>query len=105
MSQTGTGFIRSSTSGARFLGNFSVNDQSYTLAGSFASSVPPFRSSTATLRFDTAESLSGTKELDGVIGSARIKLSIGDNIVIEGQLDIPIHPASSVVGAAFFTQS
>jgi hypothetical protein len=105
MSIIGTGFIRSSTSGARFLGSFIANKQSYLIAGSFSSSVPPFKSSAATLRFDNAESLSGTKPLDGVVGGEKIRLTIGEGATIEGRLDVPIHPASSVVGAAFMTQS
>ncbi|KAF5330329.1 hypothetical protein D9619_005166 [Psilocybe cf. subviscida] len=105
MSIIGTGFIRSSTSGARFLGSFIANNQSYLVAGSFSSSVPPFKSSAAQLRFDDAESLSGTKQLDGVVGSDKIKLTIGDGATITGKLDVPIHPASSVVGAAFLTQA
>ncbi|KAF8967312.1 hypothetical protein BDZ97DRAFT_1804456 [Flammula alnicola] len=104
MSLIATGFLRS-TSGARFLGSFMLKDSQYIVAGSFASSVPAFKSSAAILTYDKEESLSGTKAVDGVVGSDKVTLQFSNGSKIEGKLDFPISPAASVCGAGFFTQT
>lgn len=104
MSIIATGWLRA-TSGARFMGRFMVNDAQYLVAGSLASSVPTFKSSAAILSYGTEGHLTGTKTLDGTIGQENVLLKFSDGIQIEGKLDSPIYPGSSVCGAAFFTQT
>ncbi|KAF8912237.1 hypothetical protein CPB84DRAFT_1761737 [Gymnopilus junonius] len=104
MSIIATGWLRA-TAGSRFTGRFMVNDAQYLIAGSLASSVPTFKSSAATLSYEREGNLTGTKALDGTIGQENILLKFSDGIQIEGKLDSPIYPASSVCGAAFFTQT
>ncbi|PPQ71405.1 hypothetical protein CVT26_011120 [Gymnopilus dilepis] len=104
MCLTAIGWLRA-TSGARFMGRFIVNDSQYVVAGSLANSVPSFRSSALKLTCESEGHLSGTKTLDGVIGQENILLKFDNGIKIEGKLDSPIYPASTVCGAAFFTQT
>ncbi|KAF8163754.1 hypothetical protein B0H34DRAFT_336587 [Crassisporium funariophilum] len=104
MSVIGTGFLRS-TAGARFMGSFMVKESQYIVSGSFASSVPPFRCSGATLTCEHVDLLSGTKPLDGVIGCDGIKLNFEGGNKIFGKLDAPICPASSVCGTGVWTHS
>jgi len=106
MASIATGFLRGATdSGSRFLGSFVVDGAHYLVAGSFGSSVPPFRSSSATLKYQNDEPLSGTKAVEGVIGPERFVLEFGNGNRMEGRLDYPIYPSSSVCGSGFFTQT
>ena len=106
MTSIATGFLRGATdSGSRFLGSFGAKGVHYLVAGSFASSVPPFKSSAATLKFQGDEQLSGTNAVEGVIGPDSFTLEFCNGNKIEGKLDFPIHPSSSVCGSVFFTQT
>jgi hypothetical protein len=106
MATIATGFLRGADmSGSRFLGTFMVKGAHYLVAGSFASSVPPFKSSAATLKYHKEEHLSGTNALQGVIGPDNFTLEFSNGNKIEGKLDYPISPASSVCGAGFFTRT
>jgi hypothetical protein len=106
MTSIATGFLRGATdSGSRFLGSFVVKGAHYLVAGSFASGVQPFKSSAATLKFQRDEQLSGTNAVEGVIGPDNFTLVFSNGSKVEGKLDYPIHPPSSVCGSGFFTKT
>jgi hypothetical protein len=99
------GFLRS-TCGTKFTGSFTTtNNAQYIVAGNFSSSVPAFKSHAATLTYHNEESLSGTKVIEGTIGCDAINLKFSDGNQIDGVLDTPICPASSVCGTGLLTQS
>ena len=99
------GFLRS-TCGTKFTGSFTTqNKAQYLVSGNFSSSVPAFKSCVATLTYQNEESLFGTKAIEGTIGCDTLHLKFSDGNKIEGVLDAPIFPASSVCGSGLLTQT
>ena len=76
MTSIATGFLRGATdSGSRFLGSFGVKSVHYLVAGSFATSVPPFKSSATTLKFRGDDQLSGTASPSSLVMATRLKVN------------------------------
>ncbi|KAF8154464.1 hypothetical protein B0H34DRAFT_716572 [Crassisporium funariophilum] len=96
------GFIKS-TAGGRFACTFLIDDLMYNFSGSFASSVPAFTSNTATLAYTTLNQLVSTRSFDGRVGPNNIKLTLANGPVIDGVLDMPISPGSTVSGSGVWT--
>jgi hypothetical protein len=97
------GFLRS-TCGTKFTGSFTTKGKAqYLVAGNFSSSVPAFKSCVATLTYLNEESLLGTRAIEGTIGCDTLHIKFSNGNVIEGVLNVPICPASSVCGSGLLT--
>ncbi|EXL96179.1 hypothetical protein FOIG_11726 [Fusarium odoratissimum NRRL 54006] len=70
--------------------------------GLFRSTNPPtqpFESNTATLEYNSIDSLGGPQQFNRTIGSRNeVSLTFNDGTAIKGPLDIPVRPTSQVGG-------
>ncbi|KIM49485.1 hypothetical protein M413DRAFT_438668 [Hebeloma cylindrosporum] len=106
MSNSANGFINSvpGTPG-RFSGSFSINHVVYNVSGSFATTVPEFRCSNATLKYDYIGDLTSTRSFSGHVGDTDIALTFDIDLTITGLLNLPIQPPTTVFGSAAWTQN
>ncbi|THH21464.1 hypothetical protein EW146_g107 [Bondarzewia mesenterica] len=102
---TASGFIRSASSGTKFTASFTIDDLLYTFAGSLSPSVQSFESNNATLEYNSVGQLTTTRTFEGKIGTKAINISLGNGPKIEGPLDMPISPASTIDGSGTWTQN
>jgi hypothetical protein len=106
MSHSAKGFINSVPSaGGRFSTSFYVNKMLYNASGSFASTVPQFSCSNATLKYNDIGDLTSTRSFSGRVGIDDIELTFDNGPTITGRLNMPINPPSTVSGSAVWTQN
>ncbi|KAH9477454.1 hypothetical protein JR316_0009667 [Psilocybe cubensis] len=100
MSKTAQGRI-TGTSGTRFTATFVLpgSGMQVNYLGNFSSSIQTFNSANATLKYNADNELTATRQFDGQLGVNNIKLTLTNGPVIEGVLDMPISPPSSVSGS------
>ncbi|QGI68324.1 hypothetical protein CEK26_012286 [Fusarium fujikuroi] len=92
------GFIKSSQPG-RFTATFSID------AGTISPPTAPFESNFATLQYSSLESLEGSQQITGIIGSRdEVSLTFDDGTSIKGPLNLPVSPASRVEGTGYWSQ-
>ncbi|PCD25108.1 hypothetical protein AU210_014220 [Fusarium oxysporum f. sp. radicis-cucumerinum] len=66
----------------------------------------PFQSNSATLEYNSVESLGGFQQFNGIIGSGNeVSFTFSDGTAIKGPLDIPVNPASQVSGTGSWSLS
>lgn len=98
------GFIKSSQPG-RFNATFSVDGGLYHFSGTISPPTAPFESNSATLQYNSLESLEGSQQITGIIGSRNeVSLTFDDGTSIKGPLDLPVSPASRVEGTGYWSQ-
>lgn len=102
---TAPGFVKATSSGTKFVASFIIDDILYNYAGSVNPSVQNFSCNNATLTYTSLGQLTTTRTYEGKIGTSTIKLTLANGPVIEGPLDMPIAPASTVSGNAVWTQN
>ncbi|KAG7409614.1 hypothetical protein Forpe1208_v011243 [Fusarium oxysporum f. sp. rapae] len=99
-----TGFIKSHQSGS-FTATFSVDGSLYIFSGITNPPTQPFESTAATLEYNSVDSLGGTQQFNGIIGSRNeVSFTFNDGTAIKGPLDIPVSPASQVGGTGSWSQ-
>ncbi|KAG7427965.1 hypothetical protein Forpi1262_v010760 [Fusarium oxysporum f. sp. raphani] len=92
------GFITSIQPG-RFTATFNIDDSVYVFSGDVNPPTQPFQSNSATLEYNSVESLGGFQQFNGIIGSGNeVSFTFSDGTAIKGPLDIPVNPASQVSG-------
>ncbi|KAF5701690.1 hypothetical protein FGLOB1_10051 [Fusarium globosum] len=90
------GFIKSSQPGT-FIATFNIDGNLYLFSGNVNPSTPPFESNSATLQYDSVQSLEGSQQITGIIGSRdEVSFTFEDGTSIKGPLNIPVSPASRV---------
>lgn len=97
------GYIKSVSSGTKFIASFVVDDVQRTIVGSITPGVSGFTCSTALLTYSDLTKLLGTHTYEGVVGTTTIKFAIANGPVIEGTLDEPVDPAVTVDGNSVWT--
>lgn len=102
---TAEGFIKATSSGTKLVTTFIIDDIEYSYAGSVNSSLQGFVSSHATLTYSSLGQLTTTRDYEGKVGTSTVRLALANGPIIEGPLDIPIAPASTVSGNAVWTQN
>ncbi|KAF8165917.1 hypothetical protein B0H34DRAFT_690961 [Crassisporium funariophilum] len=85
----------------RFTCTFHIDGSKYTFSGSFTSSVPPFTSESVKLTYNGLNQLEYTRQFDGHVGH-NVKLVLINGPEIDGVLDTPFNPGSSVSGEGFW---
>ncbi|KAF4435905.1 hypothetical protein FACUT_6824 [Fusarium acutatum] len=91
------GYIQSDQPG-RFIATFRIDGNSYRFSGNLNPPTQPFESHAATLEYNSVESLEGSQQFTGIIGSRdEASFTFKDGTAIKGPLDIPVHPASQVI--------
>ncbi|KAH9479064.1 hypothetical protein JR316_0007641 [Psilocybe cubensis] len=100
MSKTAQGRV-TGTSGTRFTATFVLPDtgMQVNFLGNFSSSIQTFNCSNATLTYTDNNQITATRQFDGQLGTNNLKLTLMNGPVIEGVLDMPISPPSSVAGS------
>ncbi|KAF8969703.1 hypothetical protein BDZ97DRAFT_1695498 [Flammula alnicola] len=98
------GFIQS-TAGGRFAATFMIDELMYNFSGSFASSVPAFTCNTATITYSGLKQLNSTRSFEGRVGPSKVTLNLANGPVINGVLDMPLSPGSTVSGSGVWTQN
>ncbi|EJD41451.1 hypothetical protein AURDEDRAFT_115507 [Auricularia subglabra TFB-10046 SS5] len=99
-----TGFIKS-VSGTKFVAVFLIDGLNYNFPGNFNPSVQTFESDNATLTYDNTNELTSTREFEGQIGTTSVKITLANGPTIEGTLNMPISPASTVSGTGVWTEN
>ncbi|KAF8894209.1 hypothetical protein CPB84DRAFT_1848547 [Gymnopilus junonius] len=102
--RSATGYISANALG-RFESTFMIDGLKYNFSGSFASSVPPFECHNAVLTFNDISQLTSTRPFSGRIGPKTVKLDIQNGPNIEGPLNMPLDPGSSISGSGVWTQN
>lgn len=98
------GFIKSSQPG-RFTATFNIDGNLYLFSGIVNPPTPPFESNSATLEYNSVESLEGSQQFTGIIGSRNeVSFTFDDGTSIKGPLNIPVSPASRVDGRGSWSQ-
>jgi hypothetical protein len=98
------GFIKS-TAGGRFAATFVIDEIMFNFSGSFASSVPAFTCNTATLEYPNLKAISSTRSFEGRVGPSKVSLNLANGPKINGVLDMPLSPGSTVSGSGVWTQN
>ncbi|ENH74777.1 hypothetical protein FOYG_14759 [Fusarium oxysporum NRRL 32931] len=99
------GFITSIQPG-RFTATFNIDDSVYVFSGNVNPPTQPFQSNSATLEYNSVESLGGFQQFNGIIGSGNeVSFTFSDGTAIKGPLDIPVDPASQVSGTGSWSLS
>jgi len=97
--QTAKGFINSVPGASgRFAAGFMINKLLYGFSGNLGSGVPEFASYNATLTYEDQGDLTTTRFFWGTVGRDDISFAVENGPVISGRLNMPVSPASSVVG-------
>ncbi|KAF5639558.1 uncharacterized protein FTJAE_4896 [Fusarium tjaetaba] len=90
------GLIKSSQPG-KFTATFNIDGNLYLFAGNVNPPTQPFENSAATLEYNSSESLEGSQQFTGIIGSRNeVAFTFNDGTAIKGPLDIPVNPAAQV---------
>ena len=98
------GFIKSTQPG-RFTATFNIDGALYLFSGNVNPPTQPFDSQAATLKYNSAESLEGSQQFTGIIGSRdEASFTFNDGTEIKGPLDDPISPATRVSGTGVWAQ-
>ncbi|KAL7758895.1 hypothetical protein ACKLNR_011322 [Fusarium oxysporum f. sp. zingiberi] len=78
----------------------------YVFSGNVNPPTQPFQSNSATLEYNSVESLGGFQQFTGIIGSGNeVSFTFSDGTAIKGPLDIPVNPASHVSGTGSWSLS
>ncbi|KAF5535176.1 hypothetical protein FNAPI_12145 [Fusarium napiforme] len=94
-----------STQPGKFIATFNIDGSLYLFSGNVIPPTQPFGSQAATLEYNSVESLDGSQQFTGTIGSRDEALfRFDDGTVIKGPLDIPVNPASHVNGTGSWAQ-
>ncbi|KAF5976313.1 hypothetical protein FCOIX_7169 [Fusarium coicis] len=99
-----SGYIQGTQPG-KFTATFDIDGSLYVFAGNVSPPTQPFESHAATLEYNSIESLEGSQQFTGTIGSRdEASFRFDDGTVIKGPLDIPVHRASQVSGMGYWAQ-
>ncbi|PNP60579.1 hypothetical protein FNYG_14682 [Fusarium nygamai] len=94
-----------STHPGKFTATFSIDGSFYIFSGNVNPPTQNFESHAAILEYNSVESLEGSQQFTGTIGSGdEASFKFDDGTVIKGPLDIPVNPASRVSGAGTWFQ-
>ncbi|KAF5694015.1 hypothetical protein FDENT_1319 [Fusarium denticulatum] len=94
-----------STQPGKFTATFNIDGSLYLFSGNVNPPTQPFESQAATLEYSSVESLEGSQQFTGIIGSRdEASFTFNDGTVIKGPLDIPVNPASHVSGTGIWAQ-
>ena len=101
---TVSGFIKT-TSGTKFTAVFVIDGLSYNFPGNFNPSIQSFEAANVTLTYGSTNDLTSTREFSGQVGPSNIKVTLANGTIIEGPLNMPISPASTISGSGVWTQN
>jgi hypothetical protein len=101
---TAAGFVKA-TSGTKAIASFSIDDLQYTFSCNIEPNVQPFQSHSAMLTYSDMGDLTAARDWNGQVGSSKVKMNISNGPSIEGSLDMPVSPASVVVGTGVWIQN
>ncbi|KAI0340537.1 hypothetical protein BDW22DRAFT_1359932 [Trametopsis cervina] len=82
---------------SKITATFLLNDIPITYTGTVGVSIPDFQA-VAQLTYTADVQITGTQSYNGVLGANTVKLTTGNNVVINGPLTPPIIPAITIVG-------
>ncbi|KAF5230561.1 hypothetical protein FANTH_13780 [Fusarium anthophilum] len=101
MMPTAKGSISGSDS--NFTSEFKVNGVPRHFSGTFTKAEKPWSASNATLTYEDAEDLNGSRDLDVVIGNDDVVMKIKVSGEIKGTLNEPFNPISQAKGHGTWT--
>jgi hypothetical protein len=101
---TAVGFVKA-ISGTKAMASFIIDDIQYTFSCNIDPNVQPFQSYNAVLTYSDMRDLTAARDWNGQVGSSKVKMNISNGPSIEGSLDMPVSPASVVVGTGVWTQN
>ena len=97
---TAEGFVDGvSTTGLRAVFALEGEELLVTFSSSINPAIKKFRCSDATLDYSNRDDLYSSRDWAGHIGWDKILIKFSRGITISGTLDMPVHPASHVLGA------
>jgi hypothetical protein len=78
----------------RLTGTFNIDNQVFYFSASVGGDMPPARSNSATLSYNDLGDLVASNSFSGTIGPQFLDITVGGNVTIKGNLDIPGLPSS-----------
>ncbi|KXH44291.1 hypothetical protein CSIM01_08071 [Colletotrichum simmondsii] len=99
------GFIKGIAGGNVFTSTFIIDDIQYHFSGRFNPAVQEFVSNSATLEYESLESLTRQRDFSGKVGTQSIDLHVADGLKITGNLELPMSPATRVSGTGTWNQN
>ncbi|KAF5583919.1 hypothetical protein FPANT_8030 [Fusarium pseudoanthophilum] len=94
-----------STQPDKFTATFDIDGSFYVFSGNINPPTQTFESQAAILEYNSIESLEGSQQFTGTIGSRdEASFTFNDGTVIKAPLDIPVNPASHVGGTGTWAQ-
>ncbi|KAF9535158.1 hypothetical protein CPB83DRAFT_889072 [Crepidotus variabilis] len=103
---TSDGYIKTTSSGSRFMAVFTINDTAYTFSGPLGGSSQPWICTNASVTYnDVRKDLTSSRPFEGHVGPKKVKFQLDNEVTITGTLDMPIHPPNSVSGTGSWTSN
>ncbi|KAF9535055.1 hypothetical protein CPB83DRAFT_879284 [Crepidotus variabilis] len=101
---TADGYIKTTSTGSKFIAVFAIDGVSYTFTGPLGGSSQPWtcNNASATCR-NLRKDLTSSRTFEGHVGPEKVRFQLENGIKITGTLDMPIHPPNSVSGTGSWT--
>ena len=89
----------------RIKASFCIDGILCSLSGTILQAAPSFHCSAVSIAYNSMVDLTGRKiSFEGVMGPYDVRISIGDGVIVSGQLDRPIDSATQISGKFSWVQ-
>ncbi|KAF9535159.1 hypothetical protein CPB83DRAFT_233828 [Crepidotus variabilis] len=103
---TSDGYIKTTSSGSKFMAVFTINDTNYTFSGPLGGSSQPWNCNNASVTYKSRQKdLTSSRTFEGHVGPRKVRFQLENDVTITGTLDMPIHPPNSVSGTGSWTSN
>ncbi|KAF5316402.1 hypothetical protein D9619_006891 [Psilocybe cf. subviscida] len=98
---TADGVIACNSETRKFTATFMIDGAIYMLSGTFASTLPPFRTNKATIMYDEVSQLtSAVRAFTGQIGFSSMEIKLDNGVIVSGIFGAPVERGCLITGWA-----
>jgi hypothetical protein len=88
----------------RIKATFGIHGILCSFSGAISQPAPSFRCSAVSLTYSAIAEMTGRTFFEGIVGPKNIRISIGNEVIVSGQLDSPIDSATRISGKVSWVQ-